>query len=253
MKFLKGFLMAIGGLSLVIFIGFIGALLGRGGNQQVTSSNSNEVRNSNVASSPIPIQSVAPSTQANTTTESSPAKTQRENSSTQTTLVYWKSWKSAIENYKVAAEPLQKEYSLKNSMDMSSLTTQLSDQLVQLSAIDVDPELTALAANAIAMYKNKARLYEEQVNILSKWNTFVNKRDSDATKGATALVFLFNEKDRFAVPKALAEEANQIKSEWNNNLTLLEKQQQNIEVMVANREAMKIKLESRHGVAFEKF
>jgi hypothetical protein len=88
---------------------------------------------------------------------------------------------------------------------------------------------------------------------LSKWNAFVKKRDSDATTGAGIIVFLFNEKDRFAVPKALAEEANQIKSEWNNNLALINKQNQNIEVVIANREVMKTKLESKYGINFEKF
>jgi hypothetical protein len=93
-----------------------------------------------------------------------------------------------------------------------------------------------VATNAIAMYKNRARLFQEQANILSNWNAFVKKRDSDETAGAGIIVFLFNEKDRFAVPRALVEEANQIKSEWNNNLALIEKQNQNIEVVIANRE-----------------
>lgn len=142
---------------------------------------------------------------------------------------------------------------MENSTALSSLNTQLADRLVQLSAVDVDPELTEVAANAIAMYRNRARLLQDQANIISNWNAFVKKRDSDETAGVGIIVFLFNEKDRFAVPRALAEEANQIKNEWNNNLALINKQNQNIEVMIANREALKIKLESRHGVVFENF
>lgn len=250
MKFLKGFLMAVGGLTLVVIIAAL--LFSRGGNQQLTSSNSNEAGNSGTASSPVPQQSVAPSTPANTSTELSPTEAQRKDLTTEATLLYWKRWKSALESYKVAVEPLG-EYSIDNSIALSSLNTQLADQLVQLSAVNVDPELIEVATNAIAMYKSRARLFQEQANILSKWNAFVKKRDSDATTGAGIIVFLFNEKDRFAVPKALAEEANQIKSEWNNNLALINKQNQNIEVVIANREVMKTKLESKYGINFEKF
>lgn len=89
MKFLKGFLMAIGGLTLVIVITAL--LFGRGGNQQVTSSNSNEAENSDPVSSPVPQQSVAPSTQANITTpqpESSSVEAPRKDLTTEATLVY---------------------------------------------------------------------------------------------------------------------------------------------------------------------
>ncbi len=94
-------------------------------------------------------------------------------------------------------------------------------------------------------------LLQEQANILSKWKAFIAKRDSDETAGATALVFLFNEKDRFAVPKALAAEADQIKGEWEANLALLEQNDKSIQAMAAQRDAIKIKLESRYGAALE--
>jgi len=180
------------------------------------------------------------------------AEAQRKKAVAEATLAYWKNWKGLIDSFRVSVEPLS-ESSVENSNALSSLTTQLADQVGQLSAVDVDPELAAIAANATEMYKSRARMLQEQANILSSWNAFVKKRDSDAAAGAAVIVFLFNEKDRFAIPKALVEEANQIKSEWNNNLALLEKQNQNIEAVIANREAMKIKLESRYGIVFEKF
>jgi hypothetical protein len=195
-----------------------------------------------------PQQSLEP--QVKTQTE--PVEIQRKDSTIEATSVYWRSWKRALESFKLAVEPLG-EYSVENSIALSSLNTQLADQLVQLSAVNVDPELIELVVNAVAMYRNRAKLFQEQANILSKWNAFVAKRDSDETAGVGVLVFLFNEKDRFAVPRALAEEANQIKNEWNNNLAIIEKQNQYIEVVIANREAMKVKLESRYGTVFEKF
>jgi hypothetical protein len=138
-----------------------------------------------------------------------------------------------------------------NSTALSSLSAELADQLGQLSAVDVDPELIEIAANAVTLYRSDVGLFQEQANILSKWNAFVAKRDSDETAGAGIIVFLFNEKDRFAVPRALAEEANQIKGEWNNNVALLEQNNKNIQAMVAQRDAIKIKLESGYGVVFE--
>ncbi|WP_146008631.1 hypothetical protein [Fischerella thermalis] len=216
--------------------------------------------NGNLSSSRSRESQVSPEPQINPGGETSEVPSQprteqveaQKNLTAEATLRYWKSWKSSLESYKVAAEPLG-EYSVENSTALSSLNTQLADRLVQLSAVDVDPELTEVAANAIAMYRNRARLLQDQANIISNWNAFVKKRDSDETAGVGIIVFLFNEKDRFAVPRALAEEANQIKNAWNNNLALINKQNQNIEVMIANREALKIKLESRHGVVFENF
>jgi hypothetical protein len=186
-------------------------------------------------------------------TQPEPVETQRKDFTAEATLVYWRNWKRTLESFKVAVEPLSDEYSIENSIALSSLNTQLADQLVQLSAVNVDPELIELVVNAIAMYRNRSKLFQEQANMLSKWNAFVAKRDSDETAGVGVFVFLFNEQDRFAVPRALAEEANQIKSEWNNNSATIEKQNQYIEVMIANREAMKVKLESRYGIVFENF
>jgi hypothetical protein len=140
-------------------------------------------------------------TQVETQTE--PVETQRQNSAAEATLVYWRSWKSLRERYAVAAKPFWSEYRVENSVALASLNTQTADQLGQLSAIDVDPELTETAANAIILYRDRARLLQEQANILAKWSTFVEKRDSDITTGAQVLVFLFNENDRFAVSRAL--------------------------------------------------
>lgn len=191
----------------------------------------------------------SPETQVATQTE--PVETQRQNSATEATLVYWRNWKSLRERYAVAAEPLLSEYSVENSVALASLNTQTAAQLGQLSAIDVDPELTEAAANAIIRYRDRARLFQEQANLLAKWATFVEKRDSDVATGAQVLVFLFNENDRFAVSRALAEEANQIKSEWNNNSILFQQNDQNVQAMIAQRDAVRIKLESRYGVVFE--
>jgi hypothetical protein len=166
------------------------------------------VENSDTASSPVPQEPVVPSIQTDTTTESNLAQTQRQNAFTEATLAYWKSWKSLRESYAVAAEPLLSEYSIENSVALSSLNAQTADRLGQLSATNVDPELTETAANAIILYRDRARLFQEQANLLAKWATFVEKRDSDVATGAQVFVFLFNENDRFAVSRALAEEAN---------------------------------------------
>lgn len=240
--------MAIGGLTLVVLL--VSLIFGRGGNQQVSSSNADGVENSDTASSSIPQEPVVPNIQIDTT-EPNPNQIQGQNDSTEATLTYWQSWKSLRESYAVAAEPLLSEYSIENSITLSALNTQTADQLGQLSAIDVDPELTEIAANAIVLYRDRARLFQEQANLLSKWATFVQKRDSDVAAGAQVLVFLFNENDRFAVSRALAEEANQIKSEWNNNSILFQQLDQNVQAMIAQRDAVRIKLESRYGVVFE--
>jgi hypothetical protein len=230
MKFLKGFLMAIGGLTLVVVIAAL--LFGRGENDRQSVM-------------PQPTNPITPQL------EPSPTEPPKRDFTTEATLSYWKSWKSLRERYKVAAEPLVTEYTVENSTALSSLSAELADQLGQFSAVDVDPELIEIAANAVTLYRSDVGLFQEQANLLSKWNAFVAKRDSDGTAGAGIIVFLFNEKDRFAVPRALAEEANQIKSEWNNNVALLEQNDKNIQVMAAQRDAIKIKLESRYGVVFE--
>ncbi|MBW4520720.1 MAG: hypothetical protein KME16_13570 [Scytolyngbya sp. HA4215-MV1] len=62
---------------------------------------------------------------------------------------------------------------------------------------------------------------------------------------------LFNEKDRLAIPKALAEKSNQIKNEWSSNSASLEQIDQNLQALISQRDAVKIKLESRYGVALE--
>ncbi|MGB6300817.1 MAG: hypothetical protein WBF90_32225 [Rivularia sp. (in: cyanobacteria)] len=166
------------------------------------------------------------------------------------TLAYWNKWKDMRKNYAVAVEPLITKYTVDNSMALSSLNTQLADNLRQTSAVNVDPELAQIAANAIILYKNVARSYREQANILYTWNTFIQKRDSDVAAGVAIFVFLFNENDRFAIPRALAEEANQIKNQWNNNSLQINKNNQDIQVMVNERNRLKINLESRYSITF---
>ncbi len=235
MKFLKGFLMAIGGLTLVIFVAAL--LFGKSGNQQVNP--------------PVPQPSVAPSVQVNTPTpqpEPSPVEAQRK----EATRVYWESWKTALESYKVAVELLSK-YSVENSISLSSFNTQLADELGQASGVNVDPELAGLSANAVAMYRSRARIFQEQANIISNWSAFVKKRSSDEKVAEALLHLIFDENNRLAVPKALAEEEKQVKQLWNDNLTLLNQQNQQIQVMAEQRDALKIKLESKYQVVFEKF
>jgi hypothetical protein len=230
MKFLKSLLMVIGGLTLVVVIATL--LFGRGGNDQQSVT-------------PLPSNTVIPQPEPN------PTEPPRKDSTAEATLSYWKSWKALRERYKVAAEPLAAEYSVKNSTALSSLSSELADQLRQLSAVDVDPELVEIAASAVTLYRGDVGLLQEQANILSKWNAFIAKRDSDGTAGAGIIVFLFNEKDRFAVPRALAAEANQIKSEWEANLALLGQNDKSIQAMAAQRDAIKIKLESKYRAVFE--
>jgi hypothetical protein len=221
-------------------------------NSPSPSSQSSESQASSSSQAPSDPQTSSEKDTSSAETKAQLAEAQRKQAVAEASLAYWKNWKGLLDSFKASVEPLS-EYSVENSNALSSLNTQLADQVGQLSAVDVDPELASIAANAIEMYKSRARMFQEQANILSTWNEFVKKRDSDAAAGAAVIVFFLNEKDRFAIPKALAEEANQIKSEWNNNLALLEKQNQNIEALIANREAMKIKLESRYGIGFEKF
>lgn len=103
------------------------------------------------------------------------------------------------------------------------------------------------------MYGNRAGLFQEQANIISVWSEFVKKRNSDEKATEALLHLLFNENNRLAVPKALAEEAEQIKQAWNHNLALLDKQNQQIQIMASQRDAIEIKLESKHETIFEKF
>jgi hypothetical protein len=229
MKFLKGFLMAIGGLTLIVVIAAL--FLSRSGNDQESVT-------------PLPTRTVTPQPDPN-------LPDAKKDLTREATLSYWRSWKNLREDYEAATKQIGNEYSVQNSTTLLSLKIKLADQLRSLSAMNVDPELIEIAASAITLYRNDVELFQEQANILSKWNTFVAKRDSDAAAGATVIVFLFNENDRLAVPRALAEEANQIKSEWNTTVARLEQNNKNIQAMVAQRDAVKIKLESKYGVAFE--
>ncbi len=169
----------------------------------------------------------------------------------ESTLRYWQGWKDLRERDLATWESLLAEYSVENSSALASLDAQLADDLGSLSAVNVDRELAELAAAAIVLYRERAGLLQQQAALLSAWQTFVAKRDSDEAAIGGVLVFLFNEEDRFAVPKALAAEAEQIKSEWNRNEQLLAQHEQNIQALITQRDTLKIKLESRYGVVFE--
>ena len=174
---------------------------------------------------------------------------QGQSAGAEATVSYWEGWSTFRDRLRVAAEAISTEYSVENSIALSSLYKQIADDLGGLSAVAVDPELAELAATAVALYRERERLFQEEANILSKWRTFTAKRDSDETAVGSVLVFLFNEEDRFAVPRSLAQEAEQLKGEWNRSLQLLTENDQKIQAMATQRDTLKIRLESRYGVA----
>ncbi len=173
--------MAIGGFAVVAFVIFIALLL-------LPSSNKSNVGDSSTVSSPSPVSPQSDgSTQANNTPD---VEAQKRNTIAEATAEYWKSWKSFRESFEVNAKPLISENTVQNSTTLSSLNEETAKQLKSLSAVNVDPELIEVAASAIQLYSSRARLLQEQANILSEWNAFVKASKSDEVTGAAVLVFI---------------------------------------------------------------
>lgn len=169
----------------------------------------------------------------------------------ETTVAYWNSWKHLRNRYASEVQPFLEGYSVSNAQAVAALNTQVADGLGQQSAVGVDADLVALAAEAVVAYRARAQLLRQQAALLESWSAFEQKRDSSGTVAETVLVFLFNEGDRLAVPRALAQEASTLSAQWQDNEAQLTQVDQRIQAMAAQRDALKIQLEARYGLVFE--
>ncbi|MGB3310487.1 MAG: hypothetical protein WBG32_06490 [Nodosilinea sp.] len=169
----------------------------------------------------------------------------------ETTMTYWSTWKHLRDRYSRDVEPYAESYSVDNSQALAALNAQMAEGLGQQSAVAVDADLVAVAAEAVVAYRTRAQLFQQQAGLLQSWNAFEQKRDSSEKVAETVLVFLFNESDRLAVPKALAQEASALSAQWQDNEAQIAQVDQRIQAMSAQRDALKLQLEARYGVVFE--
>lgn len=174
------------------------------------------------------------------------------NYSGENTYSYWMRWKSLADEVVELVEPLTKSYSVDNSQKLSQIFTALADLLAKEPIEGVDQRLLNLVSEVIPLYRQRARLFQEQANILQRYIQFQQENNS-SDKAIEAIIRGLLNEDLLTVPKEMIEEQQQFENEWQYNINSLNQVNNTITDLAAKRDGLRIQLSSTYKTDFHPF
>lgn len=176
------------------------------------------------------------------------------------TQTYWATWKTISSQVIAPFKKYTETVSVNNSQQLSELYAAFAEAVSNLSVDQVDSELVNLAANATVLYRRRVMLYQQQADILSRYQQFLKETNSSEKFGEVLGEMIVREilvGDSRAVPGEVLMQwkarEKELKQEWQQNSTALTQVDNDIAELAAKRDALRLNLASQYGLEFEKW